>query len=85
MPNFLYLCRLKQTNKSIYQIGLTAGDITSGAIELNFDGETTGISRPTPDPSLNGGEWYDLQGHKLNGKPTNSGIYVNNGKKIVIK
>ncbi|MBQ6768842.1 MAG: hypothetical protein IJP46_09315 [Prevotella sp.] len=65
--------------------GLTAGEITNGAIELNFDGETTGISRPTPDPSLNGGEWYDLQGHKLNGKPTNSGIYVNNGKKIVIK
>ena len=50
---------MKQTNKSIYQIGLTAGDITSGAIELNFDGETTGISRPTPDPSLNGGECED--------------------------
>lgn len=44
----------------------------------------TGI-RPTPDPSLNGGEWYDLQGRKLSGKPAKGGVYVKDGKKIVIK
>ena len=31
------------------------------------------------------GAWYTLNGVKLNGKPTKSGIYVNNGKKVVIK
>jgi len=49
-----------------------------------FD-EATGISRPTPDPSLNGGEWYDLSGRKLDGKPTKKGIYVNKGHKVIVK
>ena len=31
------------------------------------------------------GSWYDLSGRKLNGKPTTKGIYIINGKKIVIK
>ncbi len=83
MPNFLYLCRLKQTNKSIYQIGLTAGDFASSAIELNFDGETTNINANV-NPNANSG-WYTLDGCRLNGKPTTSGIYVNNGRKVVIK
>ena len=55
---------------------------------LNFGEEkTTGISL-TPDPSR-GGEgssyWYSLDGRKLNEKPTTKGIYVNRGRKIVIK
>ena len=29
--------------------------------------------------------WYTLNGVKLNGVPTEKGIYINNGKKIVIK
>ena len=31
------------------------------------------------------GTWYDLNGRKLNGKPTQKGIYINNGKKTIIK
>ena len=27
-------------------------------------------------------EWYDLQGRKLQGKPTKNGLYINKGKKI---
>ena len=48
------------------------------------NGEATGI-RPTPNPSLNGGEWYDLSGRRLSGKPAQKGIYIHNGNKIVIK
>jgi hypothetical protein len=29
--------------------------------------------------------WYDLQGRKLQGKPTKKGLYTINGKKFVIK
>ena len=29
--------------------------------------------------------WYSLDGRKLVGKPTQHGIYINNGKKVVIK
>lgn len=65
--------------------GINAGDIATSRIKLNFgDGETTEI-RPTPCPSLYGGEWYDLSGRKLNGKPTAKGLYIKDGKKVVIK
>lgn len=29
--------------------------------------------------------YYDLQGRKFNGKPASKGIYINQGRKIVIK
>ncbi len=29
--------------------------------------------------------WYDLQGRKLNGKPTTKGTYYHNGKRVIIK
>ena len=44
----------------------------------------TGIN----DVKVNGAEkanWYDLSGRPLNGKPTKTGAYVKNGKKVVIK
>ena len=31
------------------------------------------------------GAWYDLNGRKLVGKPSQKGIYINNGKKTIIK
>ena len=69
--------------------GLIAGNISAGvkAFVLDFgdeNSEATGI-RPTPNPSLNGGEWYDLSGRRLSGKPAQEGIYIHNGNKIVIK
>ena len=30
------------------------------------------------------GEWYDLNGRKLNGKPAQKGIYIKNGRKVVV-
>lgn len=44
----------------------------------------TGIN----DVKVNNAEkanWYDFSGRPLNGKPTKTGAYVKNGKKIVIK
>ena len=29
--------------------------------------------------------WYDLRGRRLNGRPTAKGVYINNGKKYVVK
>jgi len=31
------------------------------------------------------GVWYTLDGRRLSGKPMARGIYVNNGRKVVIK
>ena len=29
--------------------------------------------------------WYDLSGRRLNGAPTTKGVYINNGKKLIIR
>jgi hypothetical protein len=54
------------------------------ALEISFPDEESGI-RPTISPSLNGGEWYDLSGRQLNDKPSAKGLYINNGKKYIIR
>ena len=35
--------------------------------------------------AADGATWYSLNGCKLNGKPIQKGIYVVNGRKVVIK
>ena len=65
------------------------GHLTSGSQQapvLTIGTETTSLS-PVPSPSREGSSqrWYTLDGRKLNGKPTQKGIYVNGGRKVVIK
>jgi len=65
--------------------GVTAADLPQSAIVLNFDAEgTTGLNSLTP--ALSQGEGvYTLDGRKLNAMPTQKGVYIVNGKKVVIK
>ena len=67
--------------------GLSVGNIANSAIVLNFgDGETTGIiSIDNGELRIDNDDWYSLDGRKLSGKPSVRGIYINNGKKVVIK
>ncbi len=66
---------------------LTDPNVNASAIVLNFgDGETTGIgSIDNGELKIDNDDWYSLDGRRLSGKPTAHGIYINNGKKIVIK
>ena len=58
---------------------LTIGDANDG------DG-TTGISAMLNDKGqMINDKWYDLNGRKLNAAPTTKGIYINGGKKYIIK
>ena len=66
-------------NKAYLQLPTSAVGSNS-RLSISFD-EATGI--PTPSPSRAGGEWYDLQGRKIEGKPMQKGVYVYNGKKVV--
>ena len=65
--------------------GITAADLPQSAIVLNFDAEgTTDLNSLTP--ALSQGEGvYTLDGRKLNAMPTQKGVYIVNGKKVVIK
>ena len=57
------------------------------AFALSFDGEdVTGILGVSADSTdVKDGVWYSLDGVLLSGKPTQRGLYINNGKKVVIK
>lgn len=73
-------------NKAYLQIPTSWLSSISGArLEISFPDEETGIGSLTTNPSPNDGEWYDLSGRRLSGKPSTKGIYMNNGKKYVIK
>lgn len=51
----------------------------------NPDGSTTAVSLVKTD-AVNAAEgWYSIDGVKLNAQPTQKGVYINNGKKVVIK
>ena len=59
---------------------------------LNFDGDTentTSISPrqllPVADEVGRGDAWTDLNGRRLAGKPTRKGLYIHQGKKLVIQ
>lgn len=49
------------------------------------DGDTTGIVSMEDGVLVLDNVWYDLSGRKLNGQPTEKGIYIVNGKKVMVK
>jgi autotransporter-associated beta strand protein len=53
--------------------------------KLKVTDQPTGIRNLTPALSEGEGVWYSLDGRKLNGQPQQKGIYIKNGKKIIIK
>ena len=53
-------------------------------LPIALDGDVTGIST-VRDSLPEGGDWYTLDGRKLDGKPTVKGLYIRNGQKIIIK
>ena len=71
-------------------VDLTGAD-ASREITFTFqelDGSTTAIKAVEASvDSANGVKegWYNLSGMKLEGAPTQKGVYINNGKKVVIK
>ena len=65
------------------------GGAAARAFVMNFgDGETTGIVSMEDGgwkmEDVNNA-WYSIDGRKLNGVPTQKGVYINNGRKVVIK
>lgn len=81
------------TFRAYFQLnGITVGEPGSLGIKafvLNFgDGEETGIRLPDStgfSQEKRSDYWFTIDGRKLKGIPTQHGIYVNNGKKVIIK
>ena len=59
-------------------------------VVMSFDGGTTAIDAPNVSASKASAEsednvYYTLQGVRVNGRPTRPGIYINNGKKVIVR
>ncbi|MDD6852860.1 MAG: hypothetical protein PUD58_00930 [Prevotella sp.] len=54
-------------------------------VVMSFDDIPTGIDTPQIAVEPSDGAYYTLQGVKVNGRPTRPGIYINNGKKVIIR
>ena len=68
--------------------GISATDLPAGNVKMFFgEGDDTDGLTPNPSPKREGsaGAWYTIDGRRVSGKPTQKGIYVNNGRKVVIK
>ena len=48
-------------------------------------GDTTDIDGMKVDPDQMDEKWYDLQGRRLDKKPTKKGLYILNGRKVIVK
>ena len=68
-------------NTGTTQLGQSRG------FDLPFEGDITGIADVQTESPAKAVEtpWFTLDGRQLNGTPSKRGIYVKNGKKIVIK
>ena len=58
--------------------------VPSARITIVFD-EATGVNEVIGVNGVNDGSWYDLNGRKLQAAPTKKGVYIMNGKKVVVK
>ena len=63
------------------------GSASAREFVMNFDGENevTSLPQPLQKEGSQADAWYTLDGRKLNGKPTTKGLYIHNGKKVIIK
>ena len=74
-------------HKAFLYIPLSTGG-SARAITFRFADDITDISIHNSKfiiHNYDDDDWYDLLGRKLSGKPTAPGMYINSGKKIIIK
>ena len=66
----------QQLNAPQYINIVMGGDLGEG---------TTGVDASLVNSEEVNSVWYDLNGRKLQGKPSQKGIYIKNGRKVVVK
>lgn len=87
-PFKAYLTRTENSSLSKSYLGLS-NFFTADEIEVDIEDEDGNIT-DTGIMNTQTGEvcfdrWYDLQGRKLNHKPTVKGTYYHNGNKVIVK
>ncbi len=70
-------------NKAFLALG--SGSSAPLRMVIDDEEETTGVASMADGIDDMSDEWYTLDGRKLNSKPTVKGLYIVNGKKVMIK
>lgn len=68
--------------RAYFEIGNVAG---VRAFKLNYGEESTEVKEVIEVKEVKDNSWYSLEGVKLSSKPAARGLYINNGRKVVIK
>ena len=74
--------------RAYFHVDVNGGAAAVRQFVLNFgdNSEETGITTTNYTNFTNSDDaWYDLSGRRLSGKPSRVGVYIYNGKKVVIK
>ena len=80
--SYLYV----KKNRCYVDASLVSDGNSANGFFFNFDGDTNAVEQPAVEINTdNEGPWYNLQGVQLMEKPSQKGIYISNGKKIIIK
>lgn len=74
-------------NRAYLHIASTlAPDASESRMVMVFaDDEATAVFDLNDNSEMINNNWYDLQGRRVDGSRLNSGIYIKNGKKVVVK
>jgi hypothetical protein len=63
---------------------LVAWEAQAPQLTIVFEGETTGVNDVRSKTAETGADFYDMQGRKVQ-KPSKKGLYISNGRKVVVK
>lgn len=69
--------------RAYFMLNEVLSGVAEAKLRFMVDEDAAAIEGITPD--MENGVWYTLDGRQLNGKPTEKGVYIVDGKKVLIK
>ena len=69
--------------RAYFMLNEVLSGVAEAKVRFMVDEDAAAIEGITPD--MEDGVWYTLDGRTLNGKPTERGVYIVDGKKVLIK
>ncbi len=69
--------------RAYFMLNEVLSGVAEAKVRFMVDEDAAAIEGVTPD--MENGVWYTLDGRQLNGKPTEKGVYIVDGKKVLIK
>ena len=83
---YAYTAEYVPARKAYFTVPASSSPAPARGFTMVFGSDETGITTTTlTDGTMADDAWYTMDGRRLQGKPATKGMYINGGKKIVIK